>query len=101
MLAYSDHVVVYVFTPVDLENCECKVYWLVRGDAEVGKDFDVAELTWLWDMTTRADEKIIVNNWKGVRSRFYQPGRLSGMERYEQRWIEWVLHELRRAPQIQ
>jgi Rieske 2Fe-2S family protein len=101
MLAYSDHVVVYVFTPVDLENSECKVYWLVRGDAEVGKDFDVAELTWLWDMTTRADEKIIVNNWKGVRSRFYQPGRLSGMERYEQRWIEWVLHELRRAPQIQ
>ncbi len=101
LLAYSDHVVAYVFTPVDIENCECKVYWLVRGDAEEGKDYDVAELTWLWDVTVHADEKIIVDNWKGVRSRFYRPGPLSGMEQYEQRWIQWLLHELRRAPQFQ
>jgi len=101
LLAYSDYIVGYVFTPVDLGNCECRVYWMVRGDAVEGKDYDLAELTWLWDVTTHADEKIIVNNWKGVRSRFYRPGRLSGMERYEQRWIGWVLHELRRAPQFQ
>ena len=77
LLAYSDHVVAYVFTPVDIENCECQVYWLVRGDAEEGKDYDLDELMWLWDVTTYADEKIIVDNWKGVRSRFYRPGPLS------------------------
>ena len=101
LLAYSDYVVAYVFTPVDIENCECKVYGLVRGDAKEGRDYDVAELTWLWDVTLCADEKIIVDNWKGVRSRYYRPGPLSGMEGYAQRWIEWVLHELRRAPQFQ
>jgi Rieske 2Fe-2S family protein len=97
-LAYSDHVVAYVFTPVDQFNCQCEIYWLVRGDAKEGKDYNREELMWLWDVTTYADEKIIVNNWKGVRSRYYQPGPFSGMERAEQVYIEWILQELRRTP---
>lgn len=100
LLAYSDHVVAYVFTPVDQTNCKCEIYWMVRGDAVEGKDYDVEELVWLWDVTTQADEKIIIDNWKGVQSRYYQPGPFSGMEAAEKRWIEWVLHELRRAPSI-
>jgi Rieske 2Fe-2S family protein len=99
-LAYSDHVVGYVFTPVDKDNCQCQIYWMVRGDAEEGRDYDKEALMWLWDITTYADEKIIVDNWKGVNSRYYRPGRFSGMEDLEARWIEWVLHELRRAPQF-
>ena len=98
-LAYSDHVVGYVFTPVDAKNCQCRIYWLVRGDAVEGKDYDRDELMWLWDVTTCADEIIIVNNWKGVNSKYYQPGPFSGMEKEEQRFVDWVLQELRRAPQ--
>jgi len=94
MLAYSDHVVAYVFSPVDQRNCQCKIFWLVRGDAVEGKDYDRDELMWLWDITTYADEKIIVNNWKGVNSRYYQPGPFSGMESMERRWTEWILQEL-------
>lgn len=99
-LAYSDHVVAYVFTPVDHTHCQCQIYWLVRGDAEEGKDYDLDALTWLWDVTTQADEKIIIDNWKGVQSRFYRPGPFAGMERLEQRWVEWILHELRKAPSV-
>ena len=99
-LAYSDHVVGYIFTPVDQQNCQCEVYWLVRGDAVEGKDYDVDELMWLWDVTTHADEKIIVNNWNGVNSRYYRPGEFSGMEDSEQRFVDWLLHELRRAPHV-
>jgi len=94
LLAYSDHVVGYVFTPVDEGHCECRIYWFVRGDAEAGRDYDVDELTWLWDVTTRADERIIVNNWKGVNSKYYRPGQFSGMERMEARYIEWILQQL-------
>jgi Rieske 2Fe-2S family protein len=101
MLAYSDHVVAYVFTPVDQQNCQCQVYWLVRGDAEEGKDYDREALTWLWDVTTYADEKIIVDNWRGVRSRYYRPGPFSRMEEPAATWLEWILHELRRVPQFQ
>ena len=86
----------YVFTPVDHLNCKCDIYWLVRGDAVEGKDYDVDELTWLWDVTTHADKTIIVNNWKGVQSRYYEPGPFSGQERMERSWVEWVLRELQR-----
>jgi len=96
LLVYSDHAVAYVFTPVDHLNCKCDIYWLVRGDAEEGRDYDVEELTWLWDITTRADKTIIVNNWKGVQSRYYKPGPFSVQESLEQSWIEWVLRELGR-----
>ncbi len=95
LLAYSDHVVGYVFTPVDQHNCNCEIYWLVRNDAEAGKDYKLDELTWLWDITTLADERIIVNNWQGVQSRYYRSGRFSGMERMEARYIEWILQQLR------
>jgi len=94
LLAYSDHVVGYVFTPVDHRNCKCEVYWLVRDDAVAGKDFDTDELTWLWDITTQADKSIIVNNWKGVQSAYYEPGPFSNMEDLEERFIDWIVREL-------
>ena len=96
LLAYSDHVVCYVFTPVDMNNSKCEIYWLVRGDAKEGKDYDVDELTWLWDITTEADKTIIANNSKGVHSRYYTPGPFSEMEDLEQSFIEWILRELQR-----
>lgn len=96
LLAYSDHVVAYVFTPVDHKNSNCEIYWMVRGDAEEGKDYDVDALTWLWDVTTQADKEIIVNNSKGVQSKYYRPGPFSGMERPERVYIEWILQELQR-----
>ena len=68
---------------------------MVRGDAEEDTDYDVAELTWLWDTTTHADETIIVNNWKGVNSRYYRPGPFSRMERNESNFIDWIVRELK------
>ena len=96
LLAYNDHVVCYVFTPVDHNNSNCEIYWLVRGDAEEGKDYDVDELTWLWDVTTKADKEIVVNNSRGVHSKYYEPGPFSGMEDLERIYIEWILAELQR-----
>lgn len=96
LLAYNDHVVCYVFTPVDQNNSTCDVYWLVRGDAEEGEDYDVEALTWLWDVTTKADKRIIVNNSKGVHSKYYEPGPFSGMELAERNYVAWILTELAR-----
>lgn len=94
LLAYSDHVVVYVFTPTDARNCKCEIYWLVRSDAVEGKDYNTDDVTWLWDITTRADKSIIVNNWKGVQSVYYEPGPFSTMEKMESRYIDWIVGEL-------
>ena len=88
--------VAYVFTPTDMDNSRCDIYWLVRDDAEAGKDYDLDKLTWLWDITTQADKSIIVNNSKGVHSRYYEPGPFSGMERAEKIYIDWILQELQK-----
>ena len=97
MLAYSDHVVCYVFKPVDLENSRCEITWLVRGDAEEGTDYNVDELVWLWDITTKADLKIITDNYLGVKSRYYEPGPFSEMEKAESIYVTWLLDELKRG----
>jgi len=96
LLAYSDHVVAYVFTPVDQHHSTCEIYWLVRGDAEEGRDYDVARLTWLWHVTTLADKEIITNNARGVQSRYYEPGPFARMEQAERNYTEWLLQELQR-----
>ncbi|MEM8683717.1 MAG: aromatic ring-hydroxylating dioxygenase subunit alpha [Pseudomonadota bacterium] len=97
MLAYSDHVVSYVFKPIDLETSSCEITWLVREDAEAGTDYDLDALTWLWDVTMEADKAIIKDTYAGVKSRFYEPGVFSRMERMDNNYVRWVLRELGRV----
>ena len=94
-LAYCDHVVIYRFTPVSLDKSECDITWLVNGDAEECKDYDKAALTWLWDVTTLADKRIIEYNAEGVKSRFYEPGPYSKMEEYTWKFMSWYLQAIR------
>jgi len=79
-LLYCDHAVIYRFMPTGPDTSDCDITWLVRGDAEEGRDYDKQKLIWLWDVTTHADKAIIERNQKGVNSRYYKPGPLSEME---------------------
>ena len=94
-LAYCDHIVGYIFTPVSQNQCQCDIYWLVNKDAEEGKDYDKDKLMWLWDVTTYADETIIVNNQKGVNSIKYKSGPYTDKEQSTRRCIKWYLSELK------
>lgn len=93
-LAYCDYVVIYAFKPLAHDRADCDITWLVRGDAEAGKDYDIDRLTWLWDVTTHADKRIIERNAEGVNSRFYRPGPLSEMETYTWDFMSWYLQAL-------
>lgn len=94
-LLYCDHVVIYRFTPLTQDTADCDITWLVRGDAEEGKDYDKDKLVWLWDVTTHADKMIIERNQQGVNSRYYVPGPLSEMEDYTWRFLSWYLDLMR------
>jgi Rieske 2Fe-2S family protein len=97
-LAYCDHVVVYRFAPRGLRLTDCEITWLVNESAVEGRDYRLADLVWLWDVTTVADKRIIERNQAGVDSRFYAPGPLSAvMETFTQEFIDWVIEALRRA----
>ena len=94
-LMYCDHVVIYRFTPLTIDTADCDITWLVRSDAEEGRDYDKDNLIWLWDVTTHADKRIIEHNQQGVNSRYYVPGPLSEMEDYTWKFISWYLDTLR------
>lgn len=94
-LAYCDHVVVYHFKPLSLDSADCEITWLVNEKAEAGKDYNLDELTWLWDVTTIADKRIIENNQKGVNSSFYEPGPFTTMEDFAEGFIDWYLHTMK------
>jgi hypothetical protein len=71
-----------------------EILWLVRGDAEEGRDYDNERLSWMWVVTSIADKRITEDNQKGVNSRYYEPGPLAGMEGRQRRFVEWYLHEM-------
>jgi len=80
LLIYSDHVVGYRFVPRNVQETEIQVVWMVRKDAEEGRDYSSDDLTWLWHVTSQDDERIIRHNQAGVNSHFFQPGPLADME---------------------
>ena len=93
-LAYPDHGVVYRFIPRAVDRTEMEVLWLVRADAIAGRDYDVARLSWLWQLTSIEDKQIIERNQQGVNSRYYEPGPYSMQEAFASRFVEWYLAEL-------
>jgi phenylpropionate dioxygenase-like ring-hydroxylating dioxygenase large terminal subunit len=94
-LIYDDHMVGYRFLPLSIDKCVCDIFWFVHEEAEEGNDYDLEQLTWLWDVTTQADKEIILNNQKGVDSRFYRPGKLSEMEDFQQNFLNWYVQVLK------
>ncbi len=94
-LAYCDHIVIYHFKPSSIDASACDITWLVNETAEEGRDYDLDKLTWLWDITTIADKRIIENNQKGVNSKFYRPGPYTGMETFTRSFIDWYLHAMK------
>ncbi len=94
-LLYCDHVVLYRFTPRAIDATDCEITWLVRDSAVEGKDYIVDDLIWMWDVTTKADKRIIEDNRRGVNSRFFVPGPFTPMEKFTQRFTEWYLDIIR------
>jgi Rieske 2Fe-2S family protein len=93
-LAYPDHGVIYRFAPVSPLLTRMEVIWLVAGGAREGADYDPARLSWLWDVTSVADKKIIERNQAGVKSRAYEPGPFSLMEPGARQYVERYVGEL-------
>lgn len=95
-LAYADYGVIYRFIPRSVLHTEMEVIWLVHAEAEEGRDYELERLTWLWDVTTAEDKKIVEWNQAGVGSRYFVPGPYSLQEPHPRRFVEWYLAELGR-----
>jgi Rieske 2Fe-2S family protein len=96
-LAYADHGLIYRFIPRGILDTEMEVLWLVAGDAVEGRDYDLKRLTWLWDVTSQADKRIIERNQAGVSSRAYEPGPFSLMEPGTAAYVDRYVSELKKV----
>ncbi len=67
---------------------------MVHKDAVEGREYELDKLTWLWDVTTKDDERIIRNNQEGVDSMRYRPGPLSEMELGISAFLRWYAHQI-------
>ena len=90
-LVYSDHLVGYRFIPRGLQETDIEVVWMVRADAEEGRDYDIDRLSWLWHVTSLDDERIIRHNQTGVNSNHFRPGPLGEMETAIQDFYDFYL----------
>ena len=94
LLMCNDFATLFTFIPISSLHTQVELMWLVHKDAEEGKDYNLEEMTWMWDLTTIADKKIIENNQKGVLSKKYVPGPLSEMEKGLEKFKSWYLRHL-------
>jgi Rieske 2Fe-2S family protein len=93
-VANNDYAMLVRFTPLAVLETEIEVTWLVRRDAVEGRDYQLADITWLWGNTLREDKTITENNQAGVNSRFYRPGPHSREESLDE-FLGWYLAQIR------
>jgi phenylpropionate dioxygenase-like ring-hydroxylating dioxygenase large terminal subunit len=93
-LATNDFVTLLRFVPRNETLTDVEAIWLVRGDAVEGRDYDVAKMIWMWDVTLQQDKRIIEDNQAGIRSRSYRPGPYTRQEKNANRAVQWYLNLL-------
>ena len=98
VLTCNDHAVIFQFVPCAADVTDVKAIWLVQGAAEEGKDYHVAALMEVWDVTLREDKTITENNQLGIMSRAYRPGVYSEHEARIANFGEWYVKQMRMIP---
>jgi Rieske 2Fe-2S family protein len=96
MHASCDHSVAVRLTPHRLTYTDIRMIWLVDGEAQEGRDYDLDKLLPFWLLTAEQDWKICTNQQAGVNSHAYIPGPLSTYKEYNlDRYLRWYLQEMK------
>ncbi|MES2202593.1 MAG: aromatic ring-hydroxylating dioxygenase subunit alpha [candidate division FCPU426 bacterium] len=90
----SDHCMIIRMTPVSADVTDLDFYWLVRGDALEGNDYQVDEVTAVWKATGTQDVRLCEVNQAGVNSSAYRPGPYSQVEGGTETFVQWYLNQM-------
>jgi Rieske 2Fe-2S family protein len=94
-ISYPDYGLIYRTIPQTVDTTGFELIWLVDGDAQEGKDYEVENLIWMWDYTSLEDKKIVEYNQAGVNSAFFEPGPYTPMEQDGARYLDWYIYTMR------
>jgi len=94
--ATADFLFMYSALPLSPGETLIVGKWLVHKDAREGADYDLADLTELWDRTNRQDLALVENNQRGVVSPGYRPGPYcADAEALTMRFTDWYCAKAR------
>jgi stachydrine N-demethylase len=91
----ADHSLVFRITPTSPTTTELTTWWLVPEGSEVGRDYDLAQLTEVWSATNSQDAALVERAQRGVSSPAYRPGPYSPAEEEGViQFIDWYVNRL-------
>lgn len=93
----SDHIVTFCVLPVDRQRTLVRTTWLVNAEAEEGKDYDLGNLTGVWQATNGQDAAFVAETQRGVSSPEYEPGPLGSSEFMVDLFHRWYDERMRAA----
>lgn len=94
----GDHALSFRVLPLSPTETQLTTKWLVRRDAVEGKDYDLADLTSVWQATNSQDQKIVESNQRGVTSPAYEPGPYSAEhEGGVRQFLDWYTATMKGA----
>jgi len=96
----SDHIVTFSVLPLGRERTLVRTTWLVHADAEEGKDYELANLTGVWQATNEQDAAFVAQTQRGVSSPQYEPGPLGSTEFMVDYFHRWYEERMRAALQL-
>jgi Rieske 2Fe-2S family protein len=91
----SDHIMTFSVLPLDRQRTLVRTTWLVNADAEEGKDYDLDNLTRVWQATNEQDASFVAETQIGVSSPRYEPGPLESTEFMVGYFHEWYVERMR------
>ncbi|WP_428928821.1 aromatic ring-hydroxylating oxygenase subunit alpha [Marinibacterium sp. SX1] len=92
----SDHSITFRVTPIGPQQTEVQTTWLVHKDAVEGVDYDLKDLTVVWEHTNDEDRRVVEDNQQGINSPAYEPGPYSAShEDGVIQFVDWYLGRMR------
>ncbi len=93
----EDYGMIHRVLPLGAESTLLTCYWITHRDAVEGQDYNLAELTKVWDATNAQDISLTEYNQQGVNSDGYQPGPYShDIESGVIKFVEWYCSTMSR-----
>ena len=96
----SDHIITFSVIPLARDRTLVRTTWLVHADAEEGKDYDVNNLTGVWEATNAQDAAFVAETQLGVTSPRYEPGPLGSTEFMVDYFHRWYVERMRAALEL-
>jgi Rieske 2Fe-2S family protein len=93
----SDHVLTFATLPLTRDTTLVRSTWLVNAEAVEGVDYDLQNLTSVWNATNAQDAAFVAETQRGASSPAYLPGPIGSNEYMVNMFHSWYEERMRAA----